>query len=367
MNRYRFALLGHALAIGIVLTGCGDDSKPGQAKTSFVPIDMSGDLPTAGTEDRVDVPTAALPDDVSTPTTVIGTGTAESCSDSRAFVDAVWKGGVITFNCGSDPVTITLEATAEVNNKGARATVIDGGGLITLSGNGMRRILYQNVCLERLGWATSDCWGQDFPRLTLQNLTFINGYADDEEGGGAIHVAGGRLKIVNCRFFHDTSTDAGPDVGGGAVRVTQIQAEPVYIVQSTFGGPGDLGNSAANGGGLSGLFADFHIYNSSFVNNHTTACCGNPTTSGTGGGSGGAIYMDGLKLQLELHNVDLMDNSCRAHGSAIFFVSNDHAGVLTISDSSFRNNVEGEGNWYAEQDISMHDDTQRTITNTTFE
>ncbi len=344
--------------------GGADDSET--ELTPLTPIEMNDELPSAGVESPVDVPTDALPADTSTPTTIVGSGTPESCT-SDAFVEAVWNGGVITFDCGAEPTTIELEETAEVNNLGEHEVVIDGGGLVTLSGGGKRRILYQNVCLERLGWATSDCWGQGFPAVTLQNLTFVNGFTDDNEGGGAVHVSGGRLKIVNSRFFHNSAPFEGPDEGGGAVRVERIQEEPVYVVQSTFGGDGDLGNSAANGGALSGLFANFHVYNTVFVNNDATACCGNPATSGTGGGSGGAIYMDGLNLELELHNTRLEDNSCRAHGSAIFFVSNDHAGVLTITDSLFRNNAEGEGNWYAVPDISMHDDTSHVIENTTFE
>jgi hypothetical protein len=365
MNRLWLVTIVQPLALCVALGGCGSSNTGGPKTTPFTPVQMPGDLPAAGTSDRVDVAAAAVTDDISTPTTVVGTGTPASCT-SKAFVDAVWAGGIVTFNCGPDPVTINLDATAEVNNLGAKKTVIDGGGLVTLSGNGAHRIIHQDVCLQRLGWATSDCWGQDFPRLTLQNLTFTNGFASDEDGGGAVRVAGGRFKIVNCRFFHNTHGQAGPDVGGGAVRVRGIQAEPVYIVQTTFGGAGDLGNSAANGGGLSGLFANFYIYNSTFVNNSTTSCCGNPTTSGAGGGSGGAIYMDGNQLQLELHNVDLTDNSCQAHGSAIFFVSNDGKGTLTVSDSVFSNNAEGEGNWYAVPDISMDDNgSKRSITNTT--
>lgn len=351
------------LAVGPI--ACGS-SESDEETTPFVPVNVPDELPQAGTENSVDIPEEALPADSSSPTTVIGTGTPESCT-SEQFIDAVKTGGVITFDCGEEPATIELTATAEVDNLGAHEIVIDGGGRVTLSGGGAHRMLYQNVCEERLGWATSDCWGQDFPRITLQNLTFVNGMADDEAGGGAVHVSGGRLKIVNCRFFHNASTFAGPDEGGGAVRAVQIQAEPVYIVQTTFGGEGDLGNEAANGGGLSGLFTNFQIFNSTFVNNRTTACCGNPTTSGTGGGSGGAIYMDGMKLELGVHNVEFIDNACLAHGSAIFFVSNDHAGKLTIEDSLFRNNAEGEGNWYPEPDISMHDDTDRTIVRTTFE
>jgi len=363
----RGTVLGAGLGLlGFVFGGCSNGDDDGTKPGSFTPIAMPDSLPKAGTENAVDVPTGAFPVDTAAATTVVGTGTAESCS-FQALAEAFHGGGIITFNCGAEPVTIELTETLEVNNKGPKEITIDGGGLVSLSGGGKHRIIYQNVCLERLGWATSDCWGQDFPRLNLQNLTFANGFTDDEEGGGALHVAGGRLKIVNCRFFHNVSAYAGPDEGGGALRVTQIQAEPVYIVSSTFGGAGDLGNAAANGGAISGLFANYSIYNSKFVNNSTTACCGNPTTSGTGGGSGGAIYMDGMLLKLELHNVEVTDNMCKAHGSGIFFVSNDHQGVLTIADSLFRNNAEGEGNWYPEPDISMHDDTERTITNTTFE
>jgi hypothetical protein len=73
-----------------------------------------------------------------------------------------------------------------------------------------------------------------------------------------------------------------------------------------------------------------------------------------------------MLLRLQLHHSQVEENSCRAHGSGIFFVSNDHKGELTITDSTFSNNAEGEGNWYPEPDISMHDDTQRSITGTTF-
>lgn len=55
-------------------------------------------LPPAGTQTLVDVPTEALPEDTSTPDTVVGNGTPDSCT-SESFVDAVWNGGVITFDC----------------------------------------------------------------------------------------------------------------------------------------------------------------------------------------------------------------------------------------------------------------------------
>jgi hypothetical protein len=77
-------------------------------------------------------------------TTVVGDGTPASCT-SAAVVSAVAAGGVITFDCGPDPVTITLEETAKIFNDSGPEIVIDGGGLVTLSG-GARRILYMNTC-----------------------------------------------------------------------------------------------------------------------------------------------------------------------------------------------------------------------------
>jgi hypothetical protein len=70
---------------------------------------------------------------------VVGHGTPGSCT-SQAVVQAVAAGGVIAFSCGPRPVTIVMTATAKVRNTSAKV-VLDGGGLVTLSGGGARRIL----------------------------------------------------------------------------------------------------------------------------------------------------------------------------------------------------------------------------------
>ena len=49
---------------------------------------------------------------------------------------AIAAGGVITFDCGPDPVTITLTQTAKIFNDAGPDIVIDGAGKITLSGTG---------------------------------------------------------------------------------------------------------------------------------------------------------------------------------------------------------------------------------------
>ncbi|MFW5925963.1 MAG: hypothetical protein ACOCV4_07335 [Myxococcota bacterium] len=295
------------------------------------------------------VPAEAAPVDTSNPDTVVGDGSPESCTGD-AFVEAVAGGGVITFDCGPDPVTITLDRTAKVFNDTGPEIVIDGGGLVTLSGAGAVRILYMNTCDEAQTWTTSHCQNQDHPRLTVQNLTFVDGNAKGEtsedgspQGGGAIFVRGGRFKIINSRFFNNVCDDTGPDVGGAAVRVlSQHDGQPVYVVNSTFGGDGGYGNTCSNGGGLSSIGVSYTVLNSRFSHNAAVGHGANPAQPGTpGGGSGGAIYNDGNTFTLRLCGTRIEDNSAEEGGGAIFFVSNDRSGHLIIEDSTLRNNPSG--------------------------
>lgn len=324
--------------------------------------------PSGNPNGHFPVPVEARAEDVSSPDHVIGTGTPESCT-AEAFIAAVAQGGKITFNGGTAPFTILLTRPAKVfNNK--PNVVIDGGGLVTLSGGGTTRILYMNTCDPNQVWTTSHCQNQDTPRLTVQNLTFIDGSSKNEteyDGGGAIWVRGGRFKIVNCRFLANVCANLGPDVGGAAVRVfSQYQGLPVYVVNSTFGGSSTYGNVGSNGGGISSIGVNWAIYNSVFSHNRAIGNGANPAQPGTpGGGSGGAIYMDGNSLTLSIYGTLIENNQVNAHGSAIFFICNDHVGTLHLEDSTIRNNT--GGSWYALPGISMHDDTRREIVNSTIQ
>ena len=132
-----------ALLLSVCTLACGDDG---------VDIDNPLANPTQGppagnpnTEATCSVPVDGALADISNPRTVVGDGSPASCT-STAVVNAVASGGVITFNCGADPITITLEETAKSVNDTGPEIVIDGGGLVTLSGGGQRRILYMNTC-----------------------------------------------------------------------------------------------------------------------------------------------------------------------------------------------------------------------------
>jgi hypothetical protein len=162
--------------------------------------------------------------------------------------------------------------------------------------------------------------------------------------------------------------DSGPDVGGAGVRAfDQFDDQPVYVVNTTFGGAEGFGNTCSNGGGISSIGVSWSIYNSVFSHNHAIGDGGNPPQNGTpGGGSGGAIYNDGNEMTLSLCGTAIHDNDVTTHGSAIFFVTNNHTGNIEIDQSTITNNV--GGSWYTQYpQISAHDDTPITVTRSTIQ
>ncbi|MER7991786.1 hypothetical protein [Micromonospora chalcea] len=354
-------LLVLALATA-TLPACGDDPAPAPAADpgspagpaaapSATPSGRSGlgsarSSPTPATvafragnpAGRASVPAEARAVDTSRPTRTVGSGTPASCT-SEAVVKAVAAGGVITFDCGPAPVTITMKATAKVVNSHGPRIVLDGGGTVTLSGGGKRRILYMNTCDQAQGFTTSHCQNQDHPQLTVQNLTFADGDSTGERteggGGGAIFVRGGRFKVVNSRFVGNRCDRTGPDLGGAALRVlSQFENKPVYVVSSTF-----TGGVCANGGALSSIGVSWTVLNSVFRDNRAVGAGANPARGGTpGGGSGGAIYCDGNEFAVRIAGTVIEDNSANEGGGAIFFVSNNRTGTLQIDSSTLRRN-----------------------------
>ena len=251
---------------------------------------------------------------------------------------AVARGGVITFDCGPDPVTIAMKRTAKVVNTSSRV-VLDGGGTVTLSGQGERRILYMNTCDPAQTWTTSHCNDQAEPRLVVRRMRFVGGNATGERtdggGGGAIFVRGGRLKIIDSTFVRNRCDRTGPDVGGAAVRVLdQHRDRPVVVKRSTF-----TRGRCSNGSALSSIGVSWRVVDSTFTRNRAIGRGANPSRSGTpGGGSGGAIYMDGNAIHLDLRGSTITGNHAREGGGAIFFVSNDRSGTLSIDSSRLVDN-----------------------------
>src|SRR5689334_15531384 len=118
-----------SIALACVTCACGSPSGAHDNVDAATTADAPGMVATPnGNPDGsclAGVPAGGNPADVSRPTTVVGTGTAASCTFD-ALDAAVTAGGVITFDCGPDPVTIAVTRT--LNLPLMKDTVIDGGG-----------------------------------------------------------------------------------------------------------------------------------------------------------------------------------------------------------------------------------------------
>ncbi|MEM9748814.1 MAG: hypothetical protein AAF945_19135 [Actinomycetota bacterium] len=344
------ATLGVAAAIAPMVVAAPDGvDGPATATDQAVRVDPVVPF-SPGNPAGPPLPADARPVDTSTPDVVVGTGTPSSCT-SAAVVNAVAQGGVITFDCGPDPVTIPMTATAmvfnRVNGVDTQRVVIDGGGLVTLDGQGQRRILYMNTCDQGLVWTTPTCQNQPLPRLTLQRITFANGNSTGQNqllngsplpgggGGGAVFVRGGEVTVVDTIFRNNRCDETGPDVGGAALRVfSQFDGRPVVLANSTL-----TGGRCSNGAGTSSIGVSWRILNSVFTDNVTTGRGANPRRPGTpGGGNGGAIYLDGNEMTLELEGSIVRGNVANEGGGAVFFVSNNRTGRAFVRSSELIGN-----------------------------
>jgi len=303
---------------------------------------------------KAGVPASGQPANVSNPT-VIGTGTAASCTFA-ALNTAVSQGGVITFNCGSSPVTIAITAT--MNLPTTKNTVIDGGNKITLDGGHAVQILNFN----------SANFQANNNGLTLQHLTLVNGKTNptdmipaapqaacsqgyDDGQGGALYMRDGNLLVVDCIFDGNQAAPLGPDTGGGAIYIEGSKNGTV-IVGSTF-----TNNSGANAGAVGSLIGELDIYNSLFENNTATGhdANGNDTSMTMctvmnngqyevgSGGNGGAIYGDGNGFNVILCGDAVLNNAAgkNAFGGGLFFTSDDMSGTLSITDTTITGNTGG--------------------------
>jgi hypothetical protein len=364
-----------ALLLPLLLTaGCGSSSGTsstggaggsgatvgtGGSGGSGASTGSGGSMTTAGNPNgscTAGVPSGGKPADVSN-SMVVGTGSPDSCTFA-ALNAAVANAGAITFNCGSDPVTIAVTAT--MNLSITKDTVIDGGNKVTLDGGHAVQILNYD----------SPNYQATATRVTLQHLTLVNGKTNptdvipaapanepacsqgyDDGEGGALFMRDGNLTVIDCTFDGNQAAPLGPDTGGGAIYI-EGSKNGAIIVGSTF-----TNNSGANAGAVGALNAGLAIYNSLFQGNTATGHdANNNDTSMTmctvmnngqyeigSGGNGGAIYGDGNNFNITLCGDDVSNNAAgvNAFGGGLFFTSDNFAGVLTITDTTITGNTGG--------------------------
>ncbi|MEM6795048.1 MAG: hypothetical protein AAF725_13805 [Acidobacteriota bacterium] len=250
--------------------------------------------------------------------TQVGSGTPGSCTEAALRAALAANNGGIRFSCGSAPHTLTLTSQLAIDFD----LVIDGGGLITLSGGGTTRILDFRPPFEQ-------------PRtLTVQNLTFRDGSTaalpgTTTDSGGAAIFRGrfGTLNVINSRFYDNVGPATGQDVAGGAIY--SFGATTTTVVGSVF-----QNNRCSSGGALGHLFANLSLVNSILDGNSATGTGGNPGN----GGNGGAVYSDGNDQTLSLCGSVLSHNTANARGGGLMRVSNNGVGPMSFDRSTIHGN-----------------------------
>jgi predicted outer membrane repeat protein len=254
--------------------------------------------------------------------TVLGSGVPGSITTAQlqAALDA---GGAIRLDQGAAPSTIVVTQTLVAS----RPTVLDGGGLVTLSGGDARRILS----------ITNPNPAQNAPlfTVTLQNLTLADARADGR--GGSIYKQHGfefghkvSLKLVNCRFAgNDALLDgSSQDDGGGAFYGELL--DRIDIGNCTF-----ENNSGSNGGAVYSLGSlRLNIVDSVFEGNRAIGTGGNPGN----GGNAGALGIDGGARLVDICRTRFVANESNAHGAGFFSVMYDAQSRSRFEDVEFRGN-----------------------------
>jgi predicted outer membrane repeat protein len=203
-----------------VQVSCLATSTDGTGGTTAPPEGGGTPIGSQARSCRTGVPVRGNPADVSRPTSVVGTGTPTSCTFAQLQA-AVARGGVITFDCGSAPITMSVSSTMSLPT--TRNTVIDGGNKITLDG---RR------AVQILRFDSPDFRAND-NGLTLQHIALINGRTTprvaiplapepcsqgwNDGEGGALYMRDGNLTVIDATFTNNQAALLGTDTGGGAI------------------------------------------------------------------------------------------------------------------------------------------------------
>jgi hypothetical protein len=374
--RDRCAALLHAVLLAFCATSCssgdadgtndtGDTSSGGNSATGGVSGGPGGGSGTGGgtgtgggSGDPGEPAAICTPPvelaDVTDPAVVIGNGTAASCTEA-SLRSAAEQGGVITFDCGADPVTIDITQTITLPND--RDTVIDGAGKVTLDAGKRTRHFY----FEHGDWMVNET------KVVLQRLILRNGkapsgeyfpedpnnpgcaYGYKEGSGGVIYINDGVLHVIDSEFYDNEAALEGPDIAGGAIYARGSKG--VVIVGSRF-----VGNRAANGGAVGMLFANPQIYNSVFEDNtavgvgmnRVQAGCPmfNHDEQGGAGGLSGAVYFDGMNDDGTVYTICgsvFRNNRCNELGGALFRTPNTAMRDMTIDRCVFDGNTAATG------------------------
>jgi hypothetical protein len=268
------------------------------------------------------LPSPALADSV-----VVGSGTAASCSTAaynaamQVLVDGPQgRGGVLTFRCGSQPHTITMNREWGLTDE----VLIDGAGLITLDGQNLHRFYQSYLLIE----------GRT--EVTLRDIRLIRGFAASDFGG-AVYVRQGTSMTLDGV----TVADCRAATSGGAIAADAMTQ--LSITGSVF-----LNNRAGDGGALA-IRAATQISDSVFSGNRAEA----------GNAEGGAIQS--YEQSLTIANTVFQDNVSAWSGGAIL---KRNATLSLDGVSILRNTAPRDGaGVYTDASTSLQADRVKVIGN----
>ena len=230
---------------------------------------------------------------------VVGSGTLPSCTEAaldvalgQLYPGANFPGGVLSFNCGANPTTIPLTTRKTLTG----ATVVDGGGLVTLDGQ-------NSTGLFVVVGAQS--------RIEIRNLTLHRGRAFASHGG-AIQVGAGTDVLLADSVIRESLAEGS----GGAIHVDANAG--LRVERSQF-----IDNSALHGGAIASN-SPLTVLDSSFSDNVTAA-----------NGEGGAIQI--WFARLDARRTQFVDNRA-AQGGALA-VRGNGTDYATLIDVSFTGNT----------------------------
>lgn len=243
----------------------------------------------------------------------VGDGSAGSCNETT-LNNALAIGGLVTFKCGAIPLTITISSQKNI----ALNTIIDGGNLVTISGEQNTRLFFVN---ENSNLS-----------FTVKNLRLVNGKTTGQ--GAAIHSgAQTSLNVLNTTFNFNVVTSALTTgfLGGGAIYLGP--GATASISNSLF-----TANEAPNGGAISSYNSSLTIEGSTFRDNISRVQ--------SNGGGGGAIYSRSEELaplgNLTIENSLIDKNSAAFQGGGILSYNGPEASKQTnINNTTISNNKAG--------------------------
>jgi predicted outer membrane repeat protein len=301
-----------ALAAAVVACGGDDaDDAGGGGAGAGTGTGFSGPDPTA------DCPDLLAPVELTGTIEVVGDGTTASCTEQAlkaavATLNDAAAGSALTFDCGGEH-TITLTSSLLIAN----SLIVDGGGIITLSGGGDVRVIELDNHLD----------------FVLQQISIVDGYvaagSENESGAGLLSPWFGTLKVIDVTFDNNHSASELNDVGGGAIYAGGLTE--AVISGSVFNN-----NSGSVGGAVLSRSTNLRVANSVFYENTAT-------THADGGqyGNGGGLYIDRMWLDdpvdFAICGSVFESNHATQHGSALFSYNLEGNGAL-FDRCTFENN-----------------------------